>query len=250
MFKVTFDSNVWEKVVRKETSEHEYINNQILLGNIQPYISEIAISLESLQKKKRLEFMKGYSPKFEFEELDKALDSKIHGRMSISPNLDSHLGLHPRLKESLELAEQLGFKVIPMTNLGTVRSPEIPNKMKVEIEDFWSFAEKLYECSNFIAEMGCGSFTYFLLKKALYMNSKRQFSEKEFSEAIAEWVDGDMLSAHYAIGNDFFCTEDRGKNAGKNSVMFPANINKVIQRFDIKVCSLNELIRLLTRKDT
>lgn len=51
MFKVTFDSNVWEKVVRKETSEHEYINNQILLGNIQPYISEIAISLESLQKR-------------------------------------------------------------------------------------------------------------------------------------------------------------------------------------------------------
>lgn len=39
----------------KENIEHEYLNNQIFLGNIQAYISEIAISLESLQKNKRLE---------------------------------------------------------------------------------------------------------------------------------------------------------------------------------------------------
>ena len=49
------------------------------------------------------------------------------------------------------------------------------------------------------------------IEKALYMNSKRQFSEKEFSEAIAEWVDGDMLSAHYAIGNDFLYRGQREK---------------------------------------
>ncbi|MBP2544535.1 hypothetical protein [Acinetobacter guillouiae] len=245
MIKVTFDSNVWEKIVRKETIEHEYINNQIFLGNIQAYISEIAISLESLQKNKRLEFIRAYSPKFENEQINTNEAIRvINGRICISPDLDAHLGLHEKLKDSLDLAEKMGFIIIPMTNLGTVRSPEIPIEMKAKINDFWSYAEKLNECSKFIAEMGCGAAKYFLLKKKIYKMSKIEISAKEFSKAVAEWVDGDMLSAHYAIGNDFFCTEDRGRSAGKTSIMDSSNLSQLVEKFRIKVCSLKELIQM------
>ena len=194
---VTFDSNVWEKIVKKETKEHEYIYNQISLGNIRAYISEIAISLESLKKKERLGFMRNYKPNITIEDVNINQETgTIHQRLCFSPNLEAHLGLYSKLKESLILAQKLGFMILPMTNLGTVRSPEIPEEMKEEIADFWDYAEKLNECSKFISDMRCGSFKYFSFKNSMLTDPRIEINEKEFSKAIAEWVDGEMLSAH------------------------------------------------------
>lgn len=46
---------------------------------------------------------------------------------------------------------------------------------------------------------------------------------KAVHRAINEWADGDAVAAHAGYGNDLFCTNDLGKNAGENSVLHPKN---------------------------
>ena len=48
---ITFDTNVWEKVVNEEEHHLVEIKNKILDGKIQAYICEITLSLEAIQKR-------------------------------------------------------------------------------------------------------------------------------------------------------------------------------------------------------
>ena len=67
---------------------------------------------------------------------------------------------------------------------------------------------------------------------------------RKFSEAIAEWVDGEALSAHYAAGNDFFCTNDKAGSAGARSIFRNKNKAQLEDMFGIKIISSCELAHL------
>ena len=140
-------------------------------------------------------------------------------RVCLAPNTELHPGLPLQQWVKLLKARDLGFRVLRMTNAGTVRTKEIPDDMYAQHDDIEEYAELLENCSDFIIGLGCG--------RASYDQFKAQFNlvgtggqpvpdeqKKKFWEAIAEWVDGEALSAHYAAGNDFFCTNDKGGNAG------------------------------------
>ena len=260
--KVTFDTNVWKRLVRGEQGSRpkwlvyvSYIRDKIVSGVIQPYICEIAISLESIKKEKRLPFWRTYEPKIKNKELPND-GATIRSKFTLGPNNEAHPGLPPELKKDLNLANRLGFKVLRMTNLGTVRSNEIPSEMLINfenIENFWCYAEKLAECSEFIRALGFGASEYLKLKNEFGIESDLPFiilkkveaSQKEiFIKAVAEWVDGDSLSAHFAYGNDVFCTEDKGKGAGGRSVFHRSNIIKVKEKFGLNILSVEELSKL------
>ena len=68
--------------------------------------------------------------------------------------------------------------------------------------------------------------------------------KKKFAEAIAEWVDGEALSAHYAAGNDFFCTDDKAVNAGTGSIFHNQNMSRLIKEFGIKIISSCEAAQI------
>jgi len=252
--KVTFDSNVWEKVVL-EVEGYGFIKDLIQAGKIEPYICEIAVSLESIQKKDRLSFWQKYEPKSEVIEIE-SNESRFHGRFCFSSDNEAHPGLHHTHKFCLLEAKRLGFKVLPMTNLGTVRSPEIPSDMKVSFnssDEFWKYAERLSECSNYIESQGGGAVEYKKLKEVLGLQQHSVASiasklpknhSKTFQKSVAEWVDGDSLSAHYANFNDIFCTQDSGKNAGSKSVFHPDYIKNVSKCFGLKVMTVQELSTL------
>jgi hypothetical protein len=143
-------------------------------------------------------------------------------KVEIAPNADSHPGLAPVLSQALRRALELGFRLLPMTNWGTVRSPQVTNDMRAHIggwEDYWAYADRLSDCSRFIAQMGCGSHNYSLLKV-----SQDEIPPNQFARAVGEWVDGDALSAHYAYWCDVFCTNDRAVNAGSGSIFHPDNL--------------------------
>ena len=53
---VTFDSNVWEKVIDEDDHPFSKIKHKIRTGEILPYICEIALSLEAIQRKLRAKF--------------------------------------------------------------------------------------------------------------------------------------------------------------------------------------------------
>ena len=96
-----------------------------------------------------------------------------------------------------------------------------------------------------------------LLEPQVYDQFKAQFNlagsggqpvpdeqKKKFGEAIAEWVDGEALSAHYASGNDYFCTDDKAKNAGTASIFHKQNKTRLIEKFGIKIISSCEAAEL------
>jgi hypothetical protein len=78
--------------------------------------------------------------------------------------------------------------------------------------------------------MGCGSHDYNNIKK-----SGIGISERQYANAVAEWADGESLSAHYAYGCDVFCTNDRGKSAGSGSIFHLNNLPKLKEHFGIVV---------------
>ena len=249
--KITFDTNVWEPVVKEEKPHLIGIKNKILNGKIQAYICEITLSLESIQRTKRAEFFGNYEPSRAVEHLPPE-NGKLGMRMCIAPNTDLHPGLHTKLRAKFLEARDLGFWVLRMTNIGTVRTKEVPDDMYVQHDDmqeFWRYAELLANCNDFIVGLGCG--------RASYDQFKAQFNlvgtggqpvpdeqKKKFWEAIAEWVDGEALSAHYAAGNDYFCTNDKARNAGTGSIFHNQNKTRLIKKFGIKIISSCEAAQL------
>lgn len=247
--KVTFDSNVWESLVQGNKDMNQIID-LIKCGKIEPYICEIALSLESISKANRLPFHLKYKPSTEFIE-KQSTDKKYHYTIKLSPNNNAHPGLHPKLITGLTLAYKLGFKVLTMTNFGTVRNNEIPKDMLISFDkkdDFWSYADRLSECSKYIETLGAGAARYHELKAFLYNTGKKRDQitsevnySKSFHKAVAEWVDGESLAAHYAYGNDIFCTNDRGRNAGQRSIFNPKILKKVSKKFNLNILSSHEL---------
>lgn len=236
--KVTFDSNVWEKLV-SEPSDYPAIKDKILSRSISPHLCEISVSLESIQKSARQRFFPNYNPAFNIAGNSRP-DGTIDIKVQVGPNNESHPGLAPILLEKLLKAREMGFKLLPMTNFGTVRSPEIPKDMRVAIEGwdaYWDYADQLSDCSEFIKSMGCGSYVYTNIKQA-----QQPVSAKQFAEAVAEWVDGDALAAHYAFGADVFCTNDRARGAGSGSIFHPNNMARLKEKFGILVLSPDRLL--------
>ena len=147
--KITFDSNVWEKVVNEEEHHLVEIKNRILDGTIQAYICKIALSIESIQNEERPKYFRDYKPNITVEQLPSE-NEILSIQVCVAPNTDLHPGLHPKLKDNLLKARDLGFQVLGMTNLATVRPEEIPDDMDSQHADSEEYSELLARCSDFI----------------------------------------------------------------------------------------------------
>ena len=248
--KITFDSNVWERVINREKPHFVEINNKIREGKIEAYICHIALSLEAIKTRERPKFFENYKPCETVEEF--SLENGTLGmQIGIGPSTEQHPGIPPQQWSKLLKARDLGFKVLRMTNIGPARA-KVPDDMYVEqddTEEFWRYCDLLAKCSDFIMGLGCG--------QAAYNQFQAQFNlvgsggpgtpseqEKKFSDAIAEWVDGDSLSAHYAEGNDFFCTDDKARKSGTGSIFHVKNRTQLEKEFDIKIISSCEAAQL------
>src|SRR5258708_19662756 len=97
-------------------------------------MSEMSVSLESIQKSKRQEFFRSYMPSTTWTRESAGPGAEIHATFTFGPNTASHPGLHTNLSRNLLKAQELGFKAVRMTNLGTVRIPEIPPHMLLTSE--------------------------------------------------------------------------------------------------------------------
>ena len=243
---ITFDTNVWEPMVEEEKPHLVEIKNAIRDGKIHAYICEITLNLEAIQKVKRAEFFENYKPRTTVEDLPPE-NGKLGMRISISPNTELHPGIHPKQWDKLLKAHDLGFQVLRMTNFGTVRTEDIPDDMYVQQEDeeFLEYIELLGNCNDFIVELGCGRATYDPYKAR--SNDGQAIPDEQwrkFAEAIVEWVDGEALSAHYAVGNDYFCTDDKARKAGTGSIFHNQNRTQLEKAFGIEIISSCKLAQL------
>jgi hypothetical protein len=189
---VTFDSNVWEQLV-SEPATFPAIREKILNRSIFPYLCQIFISVESIKRAHRQQLFPNYRPNINVTWKPRT-DGIIEGIVQVSPDNGGHPGLAPVHLERLLKAREMGFKVLTMINFGTVRSPEIPQDMLAMVESreaYWEYANRSGECSECIEKMGCGRHDYDNVKKALL-----KISDNQYAYAVAEWADGESLSAH------------------------------------------------------
>jgi len=248
---ITFDTNVWEPMVEEEKPHLVEIKNKIHDGKIHAYICEIALDLEAIQREKRAELFRNYEPCITVEDLPRE-NGKLRIQIGFGPNAELHPGLHPKQWVKLLKARDLGFNILRMTNIGTVRTKEIPDDMYIQhddIEEFWKYAESLANCNNFIIGLDCGRASYDGFRAQFNLEGSGgqalpEEQERKFSEAIAEWVDGEAVSAHYAAGNDFFCTDDKARKAGTGSIFHVQNRTQLEKAFGIKIISGCEAAQL------
>ena len=250
---VTFDSNVWERVIDEDDHHLAKIKDKIRNGRIQAYICEIALSLESIEKKSRSKFFEDYQPRITVDHLPSEGET-FTMRVCFAPNVELHPGHHPKQQAKLLETRNLGFRVLRMANAGTVRTQEIPDEMYMDhsdadIDEFWRYTERLESCSAYITSLGCGQTAYNQLKEEFNLFGagsqlipiKRR---KKFLKAIAEWVDGESLAAHYAAGNEFFCTNDKARSAGTKSIFYDTNKSRLEAEYGIKIISSYEASQL------
>lgn len=187
---------------KEETSRTllKHINN----GKIVPYICEIAITLESITKYDRPYFWENYQPTFDTDQ-ETTSTGRIKATISMGPSPEAHPGLPNKLMTALEEAAKLNFKLLRMTNVGTVRCNDIPNELckTVDHESFHKYAEDLAKFSNHVTSQGWGKSWRDHFCETYNLNgildARQNITESErgkFSKAIAEWVDGDSLAAH------------------------------------------------------
>lgn len=253
--KVTFDSNVWEPIVKADVNEDSvylFLLESIKKGLIEPYICMINLTLEVVPRKERIAHRAKYVPATEVVNIESDSDS-ITTSIALGPSDSSRPSMTEQLSDYLRRAHELGFKVLPMTNWGTPRLKEVPEAMKIIPEDYFGYADRVSECSEFIENLGCGQYQYNVLVDKLGFKLPvfeiEKFiapkDKKVFAKAVAEWADAGALAAHYAWNNHYFCTNDQGKNAGRNSVFFERNLDLITTQFGLKVVTPETLISFL-----
>jgi hypothetical protein len=255
--RVTFDSNAWETL----TGDPDHpLREPISSGEVIPFICEIALSMESIKKSERSDFARVYVPQLiEESSSEGSKTGSIHMRLLFGPDNAAHPGLHKTQIEKLKTAKELGFKILVMTNIGTARCPDIDADMKIRFsntDEFWIYAERLRECSDAIERLDCGGATYHLMSKQLRQRHWTDSTDvnsdhfrKKFAKAVAEWCDGESLSAHYAIGNDIFCTEDLGINAGRKSIFHADNFEKIEEKLGVRRMTMEELMKTIRQEN-
>ncbi|MFG6102239.1 hypothetical protein U2F10_08310 [Leptothoe sp. EHU-05/26/07-4] len=235
-------------------NEYRELCRRIENKDVESFICEIALSLESISRKDRPDFWESYIPQMEMS--GRFENNQYSGVFSISPDTSKHPGMHPILQRKLAEAQRLGFKVLRMTNLGTVMCPDIPDSMYTVFSEgsFWNYCERVAKCSDYIVSHDWGRAQYEILKNEYNLvglsvidclSKVPPGKSKAFCDAIAEWVDGDSISMHFGYSNEYFCTEDRGKGAGKKSVFHEENLASLKQAFGLKIVSISELLEAL-----
>lgn len=255
MIKVTFDTNVWRKVISPEdhstdpfAEAYAIIHQAIKDQRVSPYVSETIFTLEAIEKKNRLDFLRKDKPNINFKEYDTE-DGGFGVTITIRPNDDIHPGNNEYLRTYLEKALELGFKIVPIPRVGGITNPDIEPFLYDMTDDEFQIIGSVCtaiegrEAGIFNAmEIGRiydNDAPYVGLGKALDIDNKK------IAIAMAEWSDGDSVAAHIGIKGDYFCTNDRARGAGNKSILSQANLNWLQETYGFKAISPVDLAALL-----
>ncbi|WP_353160621.1 hypothetical protein [Acinetobacter guillouiae] len=246
MLTVTFDSNVWENIVdplkRDKDKIYKKIYDAICSNKIEPFFFEGLVTLECIPKAKRKEYIANYRASIEFK-----IENQIFTDEGTAP-----FELSDYLKDNLPLAFGLGFKFIRIPRIGSFSINE-KYMSTLRNENIGERQNYSFTCANFIEkELGAG---YQYLKNILDLSGNEHLIEKthsnevltnkQFAAGVAEWVDGDALSAHYGYGIKYFCTNDKARGAGSKSVFSIENRKKLKDKFGIDIVTPTELIEFI-----
>lgn len=261
MLLVTFDSNVWRPVGDPSRfpgdpnhSSYKKIHAALQNGEIEGRLSETVFTLEGIARADRKKLLGGYKPKIGMTQ-DVRQDGTIELGFSISPDLTAHPGNNNHLNLHLNDALALGFKLMQCHRVGGIINQDIKPEWYVQTsESTTENANKFGEVGRKIEAAGAGIAWVKSIGVAnvqgtdhwsIGLANAPASKDKEIASAVAEWADGDMVSAHVAYKNHYICTKDVAKGAGINSVFSQANRFWLERDYGVKVISPEELANLV-----
>lgn len=270
--RVSFDSHILGKVIFPERREKdpahgciEQINAALKGGKVQGFFCESIATHEAIAQKKRPHYFANRIPKSEVKTHSEGNHPAL--TITIRTDHDRHPGLHEALVRKLEKAQILGMRIlhIPALNL------QLPKYLRDRPEFYAShlfetqrYADQFWEIAGAIEARGAGG----AMIKALIQRfaaglpetvtvsgsgtqllayAKNEAEETSISKAVAEWADGDLVAAHIASGNEFLCSEDRGRSAAGPAVFDDSNRAWLKETYGVAIVSVRELAAQLAK---
>ena len=264
--RVSFDSHILGKVIfperREKDPDHdclEQISAALKDGRLQGFLCESIATHEAIATKRRPHYFANRIPKSEVKTHSYGKHSAVN--ITIRMDHDRHPGLHEALVEKLEKAQIVGMRIlyVPALNL------QLPKYLRDRPEFYESrlfetqlYADHFWEITAAIEARGagCASIKTIIQQFAarlpetvtvsrsgmqLLAYAKNEAEEKLISKAIAEWADGDLVAAHIASGNEFICSEDRGRSAGGPAVFDDSNRAWLEETYGVGILSVRDL---------
>jgi hypothetical protein len=263
--RVTFDSNAYRQVVNpcsaRDASSDDLrkISGALKAGRVRGYLSETILTLEGIENKDRVQVLGGTRVVSRTQATGKYnMTLTVGMRQERQP-------LNPGFSNWVQAAQDIGMRLLQAgsrwfdgagharTAAGTFFEPD---KSVLELAARMDRVNKVAEA---IQARGLGYATAVHLglqfsardgaSGELWLQglgrAGNDAERKKVQNAIKEWADGDSIAAHVGYEIDLFCTKDKGRSAGGNSILNAANRTWLEQTYGVTFVTLSELAALV-----
>lgn len=232
---ITLDTNVIGEALKDGSLLRSYFS----AGKASVFVAETSLTLDGLSKSQKIDLLALKNPRHYFNQT--RWDSIV--KCGVTFLLCPRIGL-PRPIGQDALGNEFEYTL-------THKSPEHTYD-QAERQDRYFRALRYIEgalCAGRewlknIESQITHSGGYYDDNEPWYINivQNSQFlGEKAIYKRFGDWADADALAAHYAYGNDVFCTNDKAAGAGGRSVLSKANRKKLEEQFEMHIMSLDDL---------
>jgi len=263
--KVTFDTNTLKGVVtpdlragERDDAACQVVHEALRSGRIRGFFSEAVVALDALGRDDKVDVVGGARIKRETRSTGpNAITISIGARWDRTP-------ISPRFLELLQGALALGMRAMmgPRRFLDSLAVRGFGDDFYEPYSnpaELVARGEKANEVDKALARRGLGRARAVQLGLEYSQRdgmggewwpeglgrARDKAERKKVWAAINEWADGDAIAGHVGYGNDFFCTQDYGKDAGLQSALHPTNRTWLKETFGIDFVSLSELAERL-----
>lgn len=239
MKRITIDTNV----VGAALKNGKKFRAKVLDGSYQVFVAETTLTLDGLLKQGKIDLLalKDVKHAFKKSKWDDYVD------LGLTFLICPRIGLtRPKYKNDYgsNVEYTLENKADEHTYSQKERQSRYFDILRYIENDLKAGKQWLSELENEITNSG-GTYR---ADEPWFLNVANNISsieENKLMNRFGDWADADAIAAHYAYGNDIFCTNDIAKGAGSNSVMSADNRKELENEYCIEFKSLDELIRIL-----
>lgn len=254
---VTFDTNVINHLLSPESCNDAILQSNCIqikelinAGKIRPHVSETIFNLEELERMVRPNYFGSYEPTLTIESIETGDSQTIQQRICISPNINGRPEPNSYWIEKLAGVRGLGFKFLSAPRTGMPINPLLAQSDfgQRDEQEMRKQQSRFFDAIDFVCQLGAGIEVARKLGNDYRTNEDTWYEAlkkapiNRVAKAIAEWSDGDSVAAHISYGVNIFCTMDKAKAAGSQSIFSEENRNKLNERFGTIILTPEELL--------
>lgn len=225
--KVILDTNVWRRI----NTDYFDLKNKLILNKVDVFLVETVFTLESVQKESkngnigRLEF---------FQEIAK-----------------NDFTLNSYLQTAINATKDLNIKILKSPRIGMPFNIDLPKEIFYQDTDVHLRMDRMGKIVRDFPEAGFESFKKYINSLGIqqpwqtHLNEIPQTEEIKFAKAVAEWADGDTVSACYGYEINHLCTADQAQNAGNDSIFSVGNRKRLAEDYQLSILSPADLVDIL-----